>query len=515
MTEAVRAISGETLHVDLENLIGSLLRQYRNKRVLIRECIQNSVDAGATQVEVTVNERGIRVEDNGVGMNLEEIRKFWNTLGRTSKRLGKSIGEFGLGRLTLLLVSDTMHMETRKDGHAFHATTDRQGHVNIKESNREQRGTTVWVECQLGSLVQEFLSYGEIVAKARPEQILLNGKLVSQGKYEPPTSALSSTNVAIDGITGCIWIPAEPPTTKARHKEREATIRIYCNNLFVKNLATDYYVFGEIDCDNLRVVTSRDDFEEDELYTTFHNKLLEFIETQFYLQIASSSLINDSRIKNDILIAASRRGDRTLLENMLFETPSGEKLKGKDIMARKDVFVVSETNPKDLELADKFHQLGVGVSIIAPTGLKNIMSQTLGTIGRSEVSSVVIEKLMGKPASRHEEAEFQEVKRLVADLCGLEVELRKEMQAAAECAYTKGKIAISIEAREFTEARDFLRKNRKDLAMVRVLAVVAHEMAHVSTRGNPVHDVRFYQEFETMIEKLHQKLIKFLQSTRR
>jgi len=514
MIESVQTNSAETLQVDLENLIGSLLRQYRNKHVLIRECIQNSVDAGATRIEVTVNERGILVEDNGVGMNLEEIRKFWNTIGRTGKRPGKSIGEFGLGRLTLLLVSDTMHMETRKDGYAFHVTTDRQGHVNIKEGNREQKGTTVWVECQLASLVQELLSYGRIVAKARLEQILLNGKLVSQGKYQPLTSALSSTNVAIDGITGCIWIPAEAPA-KARHKEREATIRIYCNNLFVKNLATDYYVFGEINCDNLRVVTSRDDFEEDDLYTKFHNKLLEFIETQFYSQIASSSLINDSRTKNDILIAASRRGDRTLLENMLFETPSGEKLKGKDIMARKDVFVVSETNPKDLELADKFHQLGVGVSIIAPTGLKNIMSQTLGTIGRSEVSSVVIEKLTGKPASRHEEDEFQEVKRLVADLCGLEVELRKEMQAAAECAYTKGKIAISIEAREFTEARDFLRKNRKDLAMVRVLAVVAHEMAHVSTRGNPVHDVRFYQEFETMIEKLHQKLIKFLQSTRR
>jgi len=70
--------------------------------------------------------------------------------------------------------------------------TDRQGHIGIKESSRKQRGTAVWVECQLGSLVQEFLSYAEVLEKAKPDQILLNGKLASQGKYEPPTNALSS-----------------------------------------------------------------------------------------------------------------------------------------------------------------------------------------------------------------------------------------------------------------------------------------------------------------------------------
>ena len=143
------------------------------------------------------------------------------------------------------------------------------------------------------------------------------------------------------------------------------------------------------------------------------------------------------------------------------------------------------------------------------------MSQTLGTMDRSEVSTIVAERLTGKAASKKEEGEFQEVKRLVAELSELDVELRKEMQAVAQCAYAAGKVVINIETPAFIEARDFLRRNRKDLAMVRVLGVVAHEMAHVSSRGNPVHDVGFYQEFETALDKLQRKVIVFLQQKSR
>jgi hypothetical protein len=158
-------ISARTLQVDLENLIRPMLRQCKNKHVLTQECIQNLVDARASQVVITVNDNGIRVEDNSVSMNLEEIRDFWNTLGRTSKRPAKSIGEFGLGRLTLLLdfflslsffFSHSIHMETRKGEQAFHVTTDRQGRVAIEERRLEQKGKKVWFGCQLGPLLDEF-----------------------------------------------------------------------------------------------------------------------------------------------------------------------------------------------------------------------------------------------------------------------------------------------------------------------------------------------------------------------
>ena len=503
----------QLLKVDLQNLINAMLRQYKSRYVVIREAIQNSIDAGAKHVKITINDREIRVDDDGVGMDLNDISDYWNTLCRTSKKRKKgAIGEFGLGRLTLLLMSDKMLMETNKKGKSYRVTTDRTGTIQIENGNRKDKGTCVWVNGDFSSIKDEFIGYAQIVAKTRPEDVRLSGVKISQQGYAPKCETVFTMNINELGIKGCIWIPSEAIRQKGKKKEREAAISVYVNDLFVKNLTTDYYVFGEVNCNDLRLVTSRDDVADDRHYEEFYSKLVNLIETKFYPQIASNSaLVNDARIKNDILLASSKLDDKRLIEKMVFETTSGEKVTGEEILSSPKVFVASETNPRDMELGDNNHHIGEGMSIIAPTGLKRILDKTIRTVDRSEVMVVVREKLGGTPATAKERAEFLKVGKLITSICGRGVDFRTGMQATAQYDPDTGRITINIEAGVFRDVKTYIEKGRKDLAMIRLIGTVAHEVSHGKIkRDAEVHDVEFYKVFENMVHEMENRVIEIL-----
>jgi hypothetical protein len=502
-------MSSASLKVDLQNLIDAMLRQYRNKHVLIREAIQNAVDANAEHVRIAISPNLIEVEDDGSGMNRKDVDEYWNVIARTSKReQSGAIGEFGLGRLTLLLVSEKMFMETRRGDESLRVVTDRSGNVTVGSTIKSEQGTRVWVEGDFSGYTADFTGYAKIVAKARPEHIEVNGNLVSRNEYSAPNDAICFMGANHNGITGAIWIPTEALRTKSKRREREATIRLYVNHLFVKELSTDYYIFGEVNCDALEAVTSRDDVADDENYHMFQASLMDFIETKFYPNLASNPvLVNDARIKNDILQAASRRGDKALIENMTFVTTSGESITGKQILSQEKVFVVSVTNPSDTEVGDSFHKLGAGVSVLAPVGLKRILDRTIGTVERAEVAQIVETLTKGEQASPEEAKRFEEVGKLVTLLSGYEVEYRKKMAAEAE--HAPDRIIINIESTIFEEAGRLISEGRRDLAAVRLIGILAHEMAH---RYFHVHDVEFYKNLEIIVSQLETKIIGLLKS---
>lgn len=67
---------------------------YNWKSGLIREFIQNSVDAGSDQVEFCFDEKWLEIKDNGCGMTLDTIESALLTLGGSHKT-DSSIGGFG------------------------------------------------------------------------------------------------------------------------------------------------------------------------------------------------------------------------------------------------------------------------------------------------------------------------------------------------------------------------------------------------------------------------------------
>jgi Histidine kinase-, DNA gyrase B-, and HSP90-like ATPase len=73
---------------------------YKSAIDCFREAVSNSIDSGATKIDLTVDENQIALEDNGSGISSKEE---FLTVG-TDSRKGDThaIGEKGFGRISLL-----------------------------------------------------------------------------------------------------------------------------------------------------------------------------------------------------------------------------------------------------------------------------------------------------------------------------------------------------------------------------------------------------------------------------
>ncbi len=90
-------------------LLGDKLYKQNKALVFLRECIQNSLDAHSTKIDVKVECHDdtvfIIVTDNGEG--IQDFEKYFLTIGGSSKRdtLG-SIGGFGIAKLAIMAMDD-------------------------------------------------------------------------------------------------------------------------------------------------------------------------------------------------------------------------------------------------------------------------------------------------------------------------------------------------------------------------------------------------------------------------
>jgi len=117
---------------------------------------------------------------------------------------------------------------------------------------------------------------------------------------------------------------------------------------------------------------------------------------------------------------------------------------------------------------------------------------------------------VGEQASPREVKEFEEVERtIVALISGFKVEYRKDLAAEAE--HSPGRIVINIDSPIFKEAKQLIDDGRKDLAAVRLIGIVAHELTH---ENHGVHDVEFYKEFEHEVGRLETNVIGFIKDRR-
>jgi len=86
---------------------------YPDPKDAIREYIQNSIDAKSKSVEVKVRQSSIIIEDDGVGMDYETIRKSIR-LGISDKNPKKDVGFFGIGIYSSFHLCDILTIYTRK-----------------------------------------------------------------------------------------------------------------------------------------------------------------------------------------------------------------------------------------------------------------------------------------------------------------------------------------------------------------------------------------------------------------
>lgn len=121
------------VRVDKSHLVTIGERLYAESVELIRELVNNAYDADATNVRVSITDEEIRVEDNGLGMDMEGLREYF-TIGTSDKRLhprspryGRPrIGQFGIGKFATLSACGRFTVLTQHGGFAAEVVFDKE-----------------------------------------------------------------------------------------------------------------------------------------------------------------------------------------------------------------------------------------------------------------------------------------------------------------------------------------------------------------------------------------------------
>lgn len=114
----------------IELLIEPLYQQQNKLKVVVRELLQNALDAcKKKRVNAKVNikvyenesENWLEIKDNGIGMDLQEIKDNLLTVGKTSKESSCEglVGKYGIGILSIFLIGEYAEIYTKKEGNVL------------------------------------------------------------------------------------------------------------------------------------------------------------------------------------------------------------------------------------------------------------------------------------------------------------------------------------------------------------------------------------------------------------
>lgn len=134
----------------VKDAVGTMVRQFADPLAFYRELVQNSIDAGASQIDVRLRyDRDddsvvIAVHDDGVGMNLETIERCLLVLFRSSKDKDPSkIGKFGVGFFSVFAIAPkAVRVDTGTGSDGFRVELRGDFTYEVTESS-PRKGTTV------------------------------------------------------------------------------------------------------------------------------------------------------------------------------------------------------------------------------------------------------------------------------------------------------------------------------------------------------------------------------------
>ena len=118
--------------VDKSHLITIGERLYSESIELIRELVNNAYDADATEVDIRMTDEVIEIKDNGIGMDRDGLKQYFNIGSPEKVAHAKSsiyqrdrIGQFGIGKFASLSACECFEVLTRKGDFAAKVTFDK------------------------------------------------------------------------------------------------------------------------------------------------------------------------------------------------------------------------------------------------------------------------------------------------------------------------------------------------------------------------------------------------------
>ena len=238
----------------LDLMIHSL---YSNKDVFLRELISNASDAldrrrfeGLTDSELLAeDELGIRlvadpeartliVEDNGIGMNREELVENLGTIARSgtleflrnledaTEGSPELIGQFGVGFYASFMVADRVSVESRKAGEdkACRWSTDGGGAYSLDEAELEAAGTRVTLhlkDADSESGIRDYTDEWELrqIVKRFSDFVSYPIRLTLMKKEDGADVALPEAGEEPLNSMKAIWTRPESEVTEEEYKE--------------------------------------------------------------------------------------------------------------------------------------------------------------------------------------------------------------------------------------------------------------------------------------------------------
>ena len=206
-----------TIHT--ENIFPIIKKSlYTDHEIFLRELISNAVDAiqklkmvsfagevsgelGEPEIQIAIDKdkKTLSVSDNGIGMTVDEVKKYINQVAFSSaeefiqkyKSDGDQpiIGHFGLGFYSSFMVAQKVEIDTlsyREGAQAVHWSCDGSPAFQLENSTRTEKGTTVTLTLQ-----EEEVEYLEPIRIRQliktycdfmPVPIKLDGEVVNQQK---------------------------------------------------------------------------------------------------------------------------------------------------------------------------------------------------------------------------------------------------------------------------------------------------------------------------------------------
>ncbi|MFK7972847.1 MAG: HSP90 family protein [Bacteroidia bacterium] len=294
---------------------------YSEKKVFIRELLQNATDAIRMRELEEEGFRGkvtldlipgseeqapvIMMEDNGIGLNEDEIHRFLASIGSSIKRESAVtferkdfIGQFGIGLLSCFMVTDEIVVITRsaRGGPGFEWIDKADGSYDIRQLDSDdiRPGTKVYLKAlKKPEILEEFFSSKEDLKKLvrhygdlLPYPILLEGDDMPINRMAVPFGPDSDREsllefgrevYEVDFLDAIPLQSSDGETTgvafvlpyQQRFSAKQAH-RVYLRRMLVADKAQDilpgWAVFVKciINSNTLRPTASRESFYEDE-----------------------------------------------------------------------------------------------------------------------------------------------------------------------------------------------------------------------------------------------------------
>ena len=316
---------------------------YTNKDIFLRELISNSSDAidklyylSLTNDDITIDKDEFRIDvsydkdnnlikisDNGIGMNEEELEKNLGTICESGSLLFKEqnekkedidiIGQFGVGFYSAFMVADRIDVLSRKygDKDAYLWSSEGASGYTIEKDSRDNFGTTITIYLKedtddfkyskylddntLKGIISKYSNYVAypIIMKIDDKEETINSMIPIWKKdikdvsdedyehfytdtfydYEKPLKVFRNKVEGMASFTSLLFIPSHAPFDYYQ-KEYEKGLALYSNGVLIMDkcseLLPDYFNFvkGLVDSEDVSLNISREILQQDKQVET-------------------------------------------------------------------------------------------------------------------------------------------------------------------------------------------------------------------------------------------------------